>query len=110
MDRLLFGDNQFFGVNHRSEEKARIQAMRMPAGLAAYRRALVGRRCRAIAMSGFASGAIAPRDAIEWVCAQPNMAPIVLGASSRANIRQTRALVQHGWPEPVAAGCLEAVL
>jgi hypothetical protein len=28
MDRILFGDNQFFGVNHMSEEKARIQAMR----------------------------------------------------------------------------------
>jgi hypothetical protein len=28
MDQLLFGDNQFFGVNHMSEEKARAQAMR----------------------------------------------------------------------------------
>lgn len=28
MDRLLFGDNQFFGVNHMSEEKARQQQMR----------------------------------------------------------------------------------
>ena len=28
MDRLLFGDNQFFGVNHMSEEKARAQPMR----------------------------------------------------------------------------------
>src|SRR5919198_143770 len=28
MDRLLFGDNQFFGVNHMSESKARDQAMR----------------------------------------------------------------------------------
>jgi hypothetical protein len=28
MDRILFGDNQFFGVNHMSEEKARIQSMR----------------------------------------------------------------------------------
>ncbi len=28
MDRILFGDNQFFGVNHMSEEKARQQAMR----------------------------------------------------------------------------------
>ena len=27
MDRLLFGDNQFFGINHISEEKARAQAM-----------------------------------------------------------------------------------
>ncbi len=28
MDRLLFGDNQFFGINHMSEEKARQQQMR----------------------------------------------------------------------------------
>jgi hypothetical protein len=28
MDPLLFGDNQFFGINHMSEEKARAQAMR----------------------------------------------------------------------------------
>lgn len=28
MDPLLFGDNQFFGVNHMSEEKARAQAIR----------------------------------------------------------------------------------
>jgi hypothetical protein len=28
MQRVLFGDNQFFGVNHMSEEKARAQAMR----------------------------------------------------------------------------------
>jgi hypothetical protein len=28
MDRLLFGDNQFFGVNHMSEERARAQQMR----------------------------------------------------------------------------------
>jgi hypothetical protein len=28
MDRLLFGDNQFFGINHMSEEKARAQQLR----------------------------------------------------------------------------------
>jgi len=28
MTKLLFGDNQFFGVNHMSEEKARAQAMK----------------------------------------------------------------------------------
>ena len=34
MDRVLFGDNQFFGVNHMSEEKARAQAMRFQEGKA----------------------------------------------------------------------------
>ena len=28
MDRIFFGDNQFFGVNHMSEEKAQQQQMR----------------------------------------------------------------------------------
>ncbi len=28
MDRILFGDNQFFGVNHMSEEKARTQSIK----------------------------------------------------------------------------------
>lgn len=28
MDRVLYGDNQFFGVNHASDEKSRAQAMR----------------------------------------------------------------------------------
>jgi len=28
MDRILIGDNQFFGINHMSEEKARAQAIR----------------------------------------------------------------------------------
>ena len=28
MDRIFFGDNQFFGVNHASEDKARQQLMR----------------------------------------------------------------------------------
>ncbi|KYG21663.1 hypothetical protein SE92_16530 [Bradyrhizobium sp. AT1] len=28
MERILFGDNQFFGINHLSEEKARQQALR----------------------------------------------------------------------------------
>lgn len=28
MDRILFGDNQFFAVNHRSEEKSQAQALR----------------------------------------------------------------------------------
>jgi hypothetical protein len=28
MERILFGDNQFFGINHMSEERARAQAMK----------------------------------------------------------------------------------
>ena len=59
---------------------------RMSGGLAGYQRALAERPFRAVAMSVFASGAIPPREAIEWVCAQPNIESIVFGASSRAHI------------------------
>jgi hypothetical protein len=32
MPNLLFGDNQFFGINHMSEEKARAQALAPESG------------------------------------------------------------------------------
>lgn len=70
---------------------------RMCGGLDAYETALREHRCRAIAMSVYASGAIPPAEAIEWVCSQPNIHSIVFGASSRANIRNTRELVASHW-------------
>jgi hypothetical protein len=70
-----------------------------------YERALREREFRAIAMSVFASGAVAPEEAIEWVCAQPNVAAIVFGASSARNIQHTRDLVARHWAlEPQLAG------
>jgi hypothetical protein len=72
---------------------------RMCGGVEAYQRALRERRFRAIAMSVYASGAIPAREAIEWVCAQPNIQAIVFGASSAANIRNTRELVAEYWPD-----------
>jgi hypothetical protein len=66
---------------------------RMCGGIAAYEDAIASRRFRPIAMSVFASGAIPPRDAIEYVCAQPRIESIVFGASGRANIRQTKSLI-----------------
>ena len=76
---------------------------RMCGGFEAYERVLKERTFRAIAMSVFASGAIPPKEAIEWVCSQPNVASIVFGASSRGNIRSTRDMVRACWPEMVAA-------
>lgn len=71
---------------------------RMCGGFDAYEKALRERKFRAIAMSVFASGAIPPREAIEWVCQQPNIESIVFGASSKGNIRSTRALADELWP------------
>lgn len=76
---------------------------RMSGGFDEYQKALREHECRAIAMSVFASGAISSKEAIEWVCAQPNVASIVFGASSRANILNTRDLVASQWPAGQAA-------
>lgn len=70
---------------------------RMCGGFEAYERALREKRFRAIAMSVFASGAIPPDEAIEWICRQPNIESIVFGASSRGNIRSTKELVERHW-------------
>jgi hypothetical protein len=68
---------------------------RMCGGREAYERAIAVRRFRPIAMSVFASGALAPREALEYVCSQKAIRSIVFGASSRANIRSTKQLVQE---------------
>lgn len=68
---------------------------RMCGGFEAYERALREKRFRAIAMSVFASGAIPPKEAIEWVCQYPQIESIVFGASGRGNIRNTRELVER---------------
>ncbi|WP_439594259.1 hypothetical protein [Microbacterium sp.] len=71
---------------------------RMSGGVDGYLDAMQKRPFRAVAMSVFASGAIAPREAIEWVCQLPNLESIVFGASSRANIASTVSLVDEYWP------------
>jgi hypothetical protein len=71
---------------------------RMCGGVEAYREALRTRRCRAIAMSVLASGAIPPAEAIEWVCGLEGLQSIVFGASSRGNIRQTKELIERFSP------------
>lgn len=68
---------------------------RMSGGLEAYEKAIATRRFRPIAMSVLASGAIPPREAIEYVCRQKEIEAIVFGASSRGNIRQVRELVDE---------------
>lgn len=70
---------------------------RMCGGIALYEKTIRERQCRLIAMSVFASGAIPPREAIEYVCRQPQLSSIVFGASRRANIRQTKSLIDELW-------------
>lgn len=68
---------------------------RMSGGRALYERTIAERHFRPIAMSVLASGAIAPREAIEYVCRQTRIESIVFGASGRGNIRETKALIEE---------------
>ncbi len=68
---------------------------RMCGGVEAYEKAITTRRFRPMAMSVLASGALSPREALEYVCGQTNIQSIVFGASSVANIRQTKRLIQE---------------
>lgn len=72
---------------------------RMCGGLEAYTDMMAAGRVRAIAMSVYASGAIPPAEAIEWVSGLPNLQSIVFGASSKGNILGTRDLVARHMPE-----------
>lgn len=87
-------------------------AFRTSGGLDQYERTISERRFRPIAMSVLASGAIPPREAIEYVCAQPKIESILFGASSRGNIENTVSLIQeyderyahpNAAPQPVIA-------
>ena len=68
---------------------------RMCGGLSKYEHAIATRRFRPVAMSIFASGAIPPQEAIEYVCSQKRIESIVFGASSRKNIVQTKQLIDE---------------
>jgi hypothetical protein len=72
---------------------------RMCGGFDKYVETMRDRKVRAIAMSVFASGALKPDEAIEWVSQLPNLKSIVFGASSRRNIRSTRELVDKHFPQ-----------
>ena len=68
---------------------------RMCGGIDLYEQTIATRRFRPVAMSVLASGAISPKEAIAYVCGQPRIESIVFGASSRGNIKQTKALIDQ---------------
>jgi hypothetical protein len=73
---------------------------RMSGGIEGYRRAAERYSPRVIAMSIFASGALPPREAIDWVLDEPYVQSIVFGASSRGNIATTIRLINEKLGEP----------
>ncbi|WIV96550.1 hypothetical protein [Kinneretia aquatilis] len=72
---------------------------RMCGGVELYEKTLAERRFRPVAMSVLASGAISPREALEYVCKLPKVESIVFGASGRGNIRQTKQLIDEFWKD-----------
>ncbi|MDW4573614.1 hypothetical protein R8Z57_12595 [Microbacterium sp. M3] len=78
---------------------ANINAMgfRMSGGVEAYERVLAERPFRPVAMSVFASGAIAPVPALEWIHEHARVESIVFGASSRSSIASTVAIARDLW-------------
>jgi len=68
---------------------------RMCGGMQAYDDLMTEGKCRLIAMSVFASGALPPQEALEYVCKYPKIESIVFGASSRRNIAQTKQLIDR---------------
>ncbi|MFE5407671.1 hypothetical protein [Microbacterium sp. NPDC056569] len=78
---------------------ANINAMgfRMSGGVSGYEQALAERTFRPVAMSVFASGAIAPRPALEWIHEHARVESIVFGASSRSSIASTVAITRELW-------------
>ena len=64
---------------------------RMSGGKEVYEQTLREGQFRAVAMQVLGGGAIAPKEAIEYVCGLPNIESILFGASSRGNIENTVA-------------------
>ena len=67
----------------------------MNPSIKAYEETLKEKKFQPIAMSVLASGAVNPKEAIEYVCSQPTIKAIVFGASSRQHILETKELIER---------------
>jgi hypothetical protein len=73
---------------------------RMSGGKEAYEKIISEKRCRLIAMQVFAAGIIPPKEALEYICSLDGVESILFGASSRANIKNTRELIEQFSAQP----------
>jgi len=69
----------------------------MNPGKEAYEETIRTKPFRPMAMSILASGAVSPREAIDYVVGQENIQSIVFGASSRSHIIQTKEMIEQSW-------------
>jgi hypothetical protein len=60
-----------------------------------YEKTIVEKEFHPMAMSIMASGAIKPKEAVEYVCRMPNIRSIVFGASSKQHIIETKQLIEN---------------
>ncbi|SEJ68927.1 hypothetical protein SAMN05192553_108122 [Cyclobacterium xiamenense] len=66
---------------------------RMSGGKEKYEEVIAQKRCKLVAMQVLAAGALPPAEALEYVCSLDGVESILFGASSRANIHQTKTLI-----------------
>ncbi len=68
---------------------------RMSGGIALYEKYLTERHFRPIAMQVLASGAIRPKDAIQYLSNFPKIESVLFGASSKSHIQETKELIEE---------------
>lgn len=69
---------------------------RMSGGIEKYEEVIAQKRCKLVAMQVLAAGAIAPKEAFEYVCSLDGVDSILFGASTRANIHQSKSFIDAG--------------
>jgi hypothetical protein len=67
---------------------------RMSGGTKVYEEVIAQKRCKLVAMQVLAAGALRPAEAFEYVCNLEGVDSILFGASSRANIHQSKELIE----------------
>lgn len=67
---------------------------RMSGGIEIYEKFLKEKKFRPIAMQVLAAGALRPKEAIEYLSNFPNIESVLFGASSKANIEETKNLIE----------------
>ena len=60
-----------------------------------YEKCIENKQFRPIAMSILASGAVKPKDAVEYICKQQSIKSIVFGASSKQHILETKSTIEQ---------------
>lgn len=68
---------------------------RMSGGIEIYEKYLLEREFRPIAMQVLAAGALRPKEAIEYLGKFPKIESVLFGASSKANIEETKNLIEQ---------------